>query len=72
MKSDNSFVKCILKFIDSNEYLNEKFNHHKQKYAIEELLTALIYKLKTGISYENITNVFKNIKEGNLFIFIKK
>jgi hypothetical protein len=72
MKFDNSFVKCILKFINSNENLNKIFNHHKQKYTIEELLTALIYKLKKGISYENTTDVFKNIKGANLHYFHKK
>ena len=61
-KSDIKLIKNIIEFINSNDKYNRLFKHHKQVYSIEDLLTALIYKLKTEISYKNISNQKFNIK----------
>jgi len=71
-KSDIKLIKNIIEFINSNDKYNRLFKHHKQVYSIEDLLTALIYKLKTGISYKNISNQKFNIKGGNLHYFHTK
>jgi len=69
---DLKLIKYIIEYINSDKKLFNLFNHHKQQYNINELFEALIIKLKTGIPYNNISNVKSNIKGGNLFYFHKK
>ena len=70
--TDKKLVEYLINFINSNEKFNKLFNHHKQIYSIEDLFTALIYKLTTGISYKNISKLKTNIKGSNLHYFHKK
>ena len=48
------------------------FKHHKQIYPIKDLFSALIIKLKTGISYNHFSSLKINIKGGNLHYLHKK
>ena len=70
--TEKKFIKYILSYINSSEKFSSLFNHHKQKYLIEDLFTALIFKLKTGISYNNFSYINLNIKGSNLYYFYKK
>jgi hypothetical protein len=70
--TDKKLVEYLINFINSNEKFNKLFNHHKQIYSMEDLFTALIYKLTTGISYKNISKLKTNIKGSNLHYFHKK
>jgi transposase len=70
--SDIKLIKYIIEFINSNDKFKNLFNHHKQIYPIDVLFEGLIYKLKSGLSYKNITNSWLNIKGGNLYYFHKK
>ena len=71
-QTEQKFIKYILSYINSSEKFSSLFNHHKQKYLIEDLFTSLIFKLKTGISYNNFSYINLNIKGGNLYYFHKK
>jgi hypothetical protein len=72
MNINSKFIEYIINFINSDQKLNKLFKHHKQKYSINDMFDALLYKLNTGISYNNISDVFKHIKGGNLHYFHKK
>ena len=39
----------IINFINNDEYYKNKFNHHNQKYKLEELLDAVIIILRKNI-----------------------
>ena len=52
----------------SNRFRN-KFNHHKQTILIETLFEALLYKLRTGISYRNIEETKFNVSYQSLYKF---
>ena len=71
-KTDKKIVKYIMKFINSNPKWEKLFSHHKQIYKIDELFEALIYKLRTGLSYKNISNSIYNINGGTLYYFHNK
>ena len=43
-----NLIKIINKYIKNDEKLNIIFNHHNQKYSLEELLKPIIIILKTG------------------------
>ncbi len=53
----SKLIKSIENHINDNVLLKLKFNHHNQKYKINELLNCIIIILKTGISYRNISNI---------------
>jgi hypothetical protein len=55
--TDSKLIKSIENHINDNVLLKLKFNHHNQKYKINELLNCIIIILKTGISYRNISNI---------------
>jgi hypothetical protein len=40
---------AIINFINNDEYYKNKFNHHNQKYKLEELLDAVIIILRKNI-----------------------
>ena len=56
LNNDLKLIKIINKYIKNDEKLNIIFNHHNQKYSLEELLKPIIVILKTGISFRNISN----------------
>ncbi len=70
MTINTKFIEYIINFINFDQKLNKLFKHHKQKYSINGVFDALLYKLNTGISYDNISDVFKHIKGGNLHYLI--
>ena len=55
--TDSKLIKSIENHINDNVLLKLKFNHHNQKYKINELLNCIIIILKTGIYYRNISNI---------------
>ena len=55
--TNSKLIKSIENHINDNVLLKLKFNYHKQKYKINELLNCIIIILKTGISYRNINNI---------------
>jgi hypothetical protein len=55
--TDSKLIKLIEDHINDKILLKLKFNHHNQKYKINELLKCIIIILKTGISYRNISNI---------------
>jgi transposase len=70
--SDKKLIKYIIEFINTNNKFKNLFSHHKQIYSIEILLEGILYKLKTGISYKNITKKTLQITGSNLYYFHKK
>lgn len=70
--SDKKLIKYIIEFINSNDKFKNLFSHHKQIYPIEILLEGILYKLKTGIAYKNITKKTLQITGSNLYYFHKK
>jgi hypothetical protein len=48
LNNDLKLIKIINKYIKNDEKLNIIFNHHNQKYSLEELLKPIIVILKTG------------------------
>ena len=70
--SKNPFVKTIIKFIDEHPTFKKIFSHHKQTYNIEILFDALIFKLKTGISYRNIEDTNYEVNWNSLHYFNRK
>lgn len=70
--SDKKLIKYIIEFINSNDKFKILFSHHKQIYPIEILLEGILYKLKTGIAYKNITKKTLQITGSNLYYFHKK
>lgn len=70
--SDKKLIKYIIEFINSNNKFKNLFTHHKQIYPIEILLQGILYKLKTGIAYKNITKQTLQITGSNLYYFHKK
>jgi hypothetical protein len=67
---NDEFVKYILNFIKNDDNYSKIFSHHNQKHSIEDLISGLIYKLNTGISYNNF--FYKNINGAALHYFYKK
>ena len=55
-KKDDLLIEYIMQFINTSKYFLPIFTHHKQIYKNEILFQALLYKLKTGIAYNNIGN----------------
>ncbi len=53
-KKDDLLIEYIMQFINTSKYFLPIFTHHKQIYKNEILFKALLYKLKTGIAYNNI------------------
>lgn len=70
--SDIKFIKYLISFINSNEKYKKLFSHHKQIYSLDDLFSALIIKLKTGIPYNSMQKHKINIKGGTLFYFHTK
>ena len=50
---------AIINFINNDEYYKNKFNHHNQKYKLEELLDAVIIILRKNIPYRDISKYVK-------------
>lgn len=69
---NDNFIKYIIAFINSNTSYKNKFNHFKQKIQIEKLFSALIYKLKSGVSFRDISYNEFNIKWQTLYYFHNK
>jgi len=69
-KKDDLLIEYIMQFINTSKYFLPIFTHHKQIYKNEILFKALLYKLKTGLAYNNI-KYFK-IKGGTLRYFHQK
>jgi len=69
---NENFIKYIISFINSNTLYKNKFNHFKQKIQIEKLFSALIYKLKSGVSFRDISYDKFNIKWQTLYYFHNK
>jgi hypothetical protein len=51
-----------MEFIDKSKYFLPIFTHHKQVYQNEKLFKALLYKLKIGVSYNNVNDLNLGIK----------
>ena len=47
----NKIINIIIDYIYSDEQLNKIFNHHNQKYTLNELLLQLIKILYNNIPY---------------------
>jgi hypothetical protein len=74
---DVLLAKCMSAYIQNEPQLAEKFTRVRRVYLIENLFTALLYKLKSGISYREINNteikgVAGFIKPGALQYFFAK
>jgi len=69
---NKKIAKYLVSYINSNELYTNLFKHHKQVYGPQKLFEALLYKLETGIAYNNICSSKCNIKGGTLFYFHKK
>ena len=56
-KNTNTNIKLaqyLVTYIESCDTYKNLFTHHKQQYTVQKLFEALLYKLETGISYNNI------------------
>jgi hypothetical protein len=71
LNNDLKLIKIINKYIKNDEKLNIIFNHHNQKYSLEELLKPIIVILKTGISFRNISN-YTSIYWNTIYKFYQK
>jgi hypothetical protein len=71
-KKDDQLIEYMMKFINTSEHFLPIFTHHKQVYENEKLFKALLYKLKTGVSYNNINDLNLGIKGGTLRYFHQK
>ena len=65
-------AQYLVTYIESCDTYKNLFTHHKQQYSVQKLFEALLYKLETGISYNNINNVNLGVKGGALFYFYQK
>ena len=56
IKRESLIVKVLIKHIKQNQELYKSFNftYHTQKYRLDELLTEILYVLKTGIDWRSI------------------
>jgi len=56
IKRESLTVKILIKHIKQNQELYKSFNftYHTQKYRLDELLTEILYVLKTGIDWRSI------------------
>ena len=61
-----------MNYISSNKNLKCIFNHHRQKYKLDELFKIVLFILKTGISYRNITELNTVIHWNTIYKFVKK
>jgi hypothetical protein len=52
LNNDLKLIKIINKYIKNDEKLNIIFNHHNQKYSLEELLKPIIVILKKIYLYK--------------------
>jgi len=71
-KKELEIIKIIENYINNNQELKKIFNHHKQKYKINELLKIVLFILKTGIAYRNIAEIKTNIHWNTIYKFVKK
>ena len=69
--NDLNLIETINKYIKNDEKLNNIFNHHNQKYSLEELLKHIIFILKTGIAFRNISN-YTFIHWNTIYKFFQK
>ena len=67
-----TFIKYLIKYINDNSKFNTIFNHFNQTYLIENLLEALINKLKTGVTYRNINEKQYCVTWSSVYYFHKK
>ena len=70
--TNKKIAKYLVSYINSHEVYANLFKHHKQVYCPQKLFEALLYKLETGIAYNNICGTEFNIKGGTLYYFHKK
>jgi hypothetical protein len=70
-KINEKIAKYLVKYISIHEIYSKLFKHHKQKYSPQKLFEALLYKLESGIAYNNIDVSKFNIKGGTLYYFHK-
>ena len=68
LSTDDKLIYSIIKHINSNDNLRSKFNHYNNKYKLEDLLKCILFILKTGISFRNISN-FTNINWNTVYKF---
>lgn len=60
-RSDNLCVNLLIRHIKTNKKLYKSFNfsYHTQKYTLRDVLTDIVYVMKTGISYRNLRSAIK-------------
>ena len=64
-------IKIIKTYILNDTNLNKLFNHHNQKYLIDDLLMAIIIILTKGIPYRDISR-YTNINWNTVYKFKMK
>jgi hypothetical protein len=50
-------IEDVKEYINNDEKLKKIFNHYNQKYTLDELLTPILFILKTGISYRDVSTI---------------
>ena len=71
-KKELKIITILMNYISSNKNLKCIFNHHRQKYKLDELFKIVLFILKTGISYRNITELNTDIHWNTIYKFVKK
>ena len=71
-KKDLKIITLIINYINNNENLKRIFSHYNQKYKINDLFKIVLFILKTGISYRNITELNTVIHWNTIYKFVKK
>lgn len=72
MKSEIDLTEYICKFIMNKFQDKYNFKFRTQKFTLKQIITDILYLLKTGISYSNLRS---NISKSNLnkhFLFLSK
>ena len=71
-KKDLIIITIIINYINNNANLKHTFSHHNQKYKLDDLFKIVLFILKTGISYRNITELNTVIHWNTIYKFVKK
>jgi len=50
-------IENVKEYINNDKKLKKIFNHYNQKYTLDKLLTPILFILKTGISYREVSKI---------------